>query len=993
MGKSVWLLSAALVTVATPAIGQTTPPTDPGNGAPAPADAQAQPAAPAQPDEIVITAQGRRQLLQNVPIAVTAIGGQEMQLSGASDIRQLNQLAPSLLVSSTSTEANGSARIRGIGTVGDNPGLESSVAVFVDGVYRSRSGIGLNEFGEIDHVEVLRGPQGTLFGRNASAGLIHVFSKKPAFDWNAYGEATIGNFDMRRLEAGITGPITDTVAFRLEGVWLKRDGFYHDDNNDTDVNNRNRYFIRGQLLFEPNSNLSARLIGDYTHRTEKCCGAIYVNNKINSKIGNLTEPASPPINNDPSGNNIINVLRDLGQDLSAFDDGWHRHISVSDGRSYKGTTTDGGVSLQVDNDFGFANLTSITAYRGYKSEQNGDFDYSTVDILYRKDSDPNYRKFRTFTQELRLQGKTFGDKLDWLVGGYYANEKLTLADSLRFGDDYGRFAACRLVSGSPLSGFYNPANTGCLTAGGRGAVANPLGPFGGAGASILAAIDRLDAMSDTGSTGDIYKQKSNNWALFTHNIFHVTSRFDVTVGLRYTHEKKNLNAAFHNDNLTCTQNQAAIGPFLANAGLAPTVGAIIGLSCQGNSTAELNGVTISDKRSEHKLTGTGVLSYKATDNLLLYASFSRGYKAGGFNLDRSALKSPIFPFASTPGGAQALVGALQFDPEVVDAFELGGKFTARGVTFNISAFRQDFKNFQLNTFDGTVFIVQNINGCESDLGGADRDQSKFSTAPNFNALAAATGACAKGDVGYGVRSQGVEIEASARVRPDLRLNAGFTYARTKYRGDLVGRDDGSPLNQALRMLPGQQISNAPKIVATGSASFTPRLGDSGLSALFYVDGRYSGGYNTGSDLFPQKRQEAFGLVNARVGLRGPDQRWSVEVWAQNLFDKNYQQVAFNSPFQEGAAGSPFTDPAYPGGRQIFSTFLAEPRTFGLTLRAQWSPPPKAPVAEPAPPPPPPPPPPPATQTCPDGSVILATDACSVPPPPPPPPPPAPERGN
>jgi outer membrane receptor protein involved in Fe transport len=985
MGKSVWLLSAALFTIATPAFGQTTAQPDPGNGAAPPAtDATVRaPYANPKPDEIVITAQGRRQLLQNVPIAVTAIGGQEMQLSGASDIRQLNQLAPSLLVSSTSTEANGSARIRGIGTVGDNPGLESSVAVFVDGVYRSRSGIGLNEFGEIDHVEVLRGPQGTLFGRNASAGLIHVFSKKPAFDWNAYGEATIGNYNMRRLEAGITGPIADTLAFRLEGVWLKRDGFYRDSNNDTDVNNRNRYFTRGQLLFEPNSNLSVRLIGDYTHRTEKCCGAIYVNNTINNRIGNLTQPADPPINNDPDGNNIINVLRDLGQDLSAFDDGWHRHISVSPGRSYKGTTTDGGVSMQVDNDFGFANLTSITALRGYKSEQNGDFDYSTVDILYRKDSDPNYRKFRTFSQELRLQGKTFGDKLDWLIGGYYANEKLTLADSLRFGDDYGRFATCRLVSGGALSGLYSPTSAGCLAA--RPAA------FGLASPAIYAAIDRLDAMSDAGSTGDIYKQKSNNWALFTHNIFHVTSRFDVTVGLRYTHEKKDLNAAFHNDNLACIQNQAAIGPFLANPGLAPVVGAIIGLSCQGNSTAELDGVTISDQRKEHKLTGTGVLSYKATDNLLLYGSFSRGYKAGGFNLDRSALKSPIVSFAAA-GGAQALVGALQFDPETVDAFELGGKFTARGVTFNVSLFRQDFKNFQLNTFDGTVFIVQNINGCDSDLGATDQDQSKFSTAPNFNPAAATSGACPSGDVGYGVRSQGVEIESSVRVRPDLRLNAGFTYARTKYRGDLVGRDDGSPLNQALRQLPGQQISNAPKVVVTGAASFTPRLGDSGLSALFYVDGRYSAGYNTGSDLFPQKRQEAFGLVNARVGLRGRDQRWSVEFWAQNLFNKNYQQVAFNSPFQEGAVGSPFTDPAYPGGRQIFSTFLAEPRTFGLTLRASWSPPPKA-VAEPAPPPPPPPPPPPATQTCPDGSVILATDACPAPPPPPPPPPPAPERGN
>ena len=158
--------------------------------------------------------------------------------------------------------------------------------------------------------------------------------------------------------------------------------------------------------------------------------------------------------------------------------------------------------------------------------------------------------------------------------------------------------------------------------------------------------------------------------------------------------------------------------------LAPTAGAIIGLSCQGNSTAELDGVEIEDDRKENKFTGTGVLSYKPNDDLLLYASYSRGYKAGGFNLDRSALKSPILPFGGE-AGAQALVGNLQFDPEINDAFELGAKYTTRGFTFNVSLFRQQFKNFQLNTFDGTVFIVQNINGCTGDLGGTDEDQSKF----------------------------------------------------------------------------------------------------------------------------------------------------------------------------------------------------------------------------------------------------------------------------
>jgi outer membrane receptor protein involved in Fe transport len=278
MRKSMWLLSAGVMALSTPAFaqdnqGQTADAATPATESPTEAAST-----DANEDVIVVTAQGRAQALQDVPIAVTAVNADAMQNSGATDIRALNQLAPSLLVSSTSTEANGSARIRGIGTVGDNPGLESSVAVFIDGVYRSRSGIGLNELGEIDRVEVLRGPQGTLFGRNASAGILHIFSKKPSFTFGGYGEATIGNYDYRRLAGGITGPISDDLAFRLEGVWVKRDGFYDDVNNDTDVNNRNRWFTRGQLLYEPSDQLSIRLICEYRWRKEKCCGAVYVDN-------------------------------------------------------------------------------------------------------------------------------------------------------------------------------------------------------------------------------------------------------------------------------------------------------------------------------------------------------------------------------------------------------------------------------------------------------------------------------------------------------------------------------------------------------------------------------------------------------------------------------------------------------------------------------------------------------------------------------------------
>ena len=375
-------------------------------------------------------------------------------------------------------------------------------------------------------------------------------------------------------------------------------------------------------------------------------------------------------------------------------------------------------------------------------------------------------------------------------------------------------------------------------------------------------------------------------------------------------------------------------PVLSNAGLAATAGGIIGLSCQGNSTAELNGVTINSQRKEDQFTGTGILSWKPIDDLLVYASFSRGYKAGGFNLDRSALKLPTFSFASQ-GGAQALVGALQFAPETVNSFEIGAKYGTGPFSLSVAAFRQDFKNFQLNTFNGTVFLVQNINGCDSSLAGGDRDQSKFTAATNYSAAAGTTGACPSGDVGYGVRAQGVELEASLIPVRDFRVTLGATFTDTGYRDQLVGNSSGAPLDQALRKLPGQTLSNSADIVTTASMAFTPPIGDSGLSALFYVDTRMTSDYNTGSDLFPQKAQDGFALVNARVGLRGKDERWAIEFWGQNVFNQQYAQVAFNSPFQEGAATAAFQDPQFPGGRQLFSQFLAEPRTYGVTVRGRF----------------------------------------------------------
>ena len=878
-------------------------------------------AAGSEPGEIIVTATRRAQALSDVPIAVSAVTAESLQNSGANDIRQLNQLAPSLLVSSTGSESNGSARVRGIGTVGDNPGLESSVAVFIDGVYRSRSGIGLNELGEIERIEVLRGPQGTLFGRNASAGLINIISKKPSFESEGYAEATYGNYDYLRLGAGVTGAITeDTLAYRLDGVYVKRDGFLKTSTGDR-LNDRDRYFVRGQLLFEPNDALEVRIIGDYTRRDEACCGAVYL-----STAETVDPVAGAPFTVTTQPNRIVSVLQSLGSKITqGQQDPFARVALVTPGRSYDNVTTDWGGSVQADWDLNLGTLTSITGYRYYKAGGASDTDYSDVDLLYRLDNGNNFRRFRTFSQELRLQGAAFDDRLDWLVGAYYSNEKLNVADNTTFGSQYGAFAACRLVAtANPTAVLRDPAQAGCLSPTGRavlsGAAPGTTPAFGALTPVVLAGLDRLSTVNNVGDIRSNYRQDSENWALFTHNIFEITDKLSLTLGARYTDESKSFSADFNNNNTICPVQQAALSPLLANpavasnATLAQFIGGIITLTCQGNSTSALNGLNLQDSFGDNEWTGTAVLSYKPTDDVLAYASYSKGYKAGGYNLDRSDLRSNQF---AAPTNANA--ANLRFGAEKVDAYEIGLKYSSRRFNLNVAAFRQEFKDFQLNTFNGSVYIVQNINACADDLNGADRDQS------------AATGACA-GKEKAGVVSQGVEIETAMFPAANLAVNVGYTYADTKYRKNLVGFNE--PLDPFLFLLPGSTMSNAPKHVVTTSLAWTPDIGSSGLSALFYVDSRLTSDYNTGSDLFPEKMQDGYMLVNGRIGVRGPDQRWSVELWAQNLFNVDYQQVAFAAPFQ-GAGSSAQTQAFGTTANQIFSSFLAEPRTYGVTVRTRF----------------------------------------------------------
>lgn len=900
MRKVNFLVSVAVLAMAAPAWAQETP---------KPADE----AGAEDPTEIVVTATKRSESLSNVPIAISAVSGETLQNTGATDIRAIGQVAPSLLVSGATSEVSFAARIRGVGTVGENPGLESSVGLFVDGVYRSRTGVGLSELGDIERVEVLRGPQGTLFGKNSTAGLINVVTKGPSRNFEAKGSASYGNYDYYRIDGSVTGPLTQTLSGKLDAVYINRDGFTKNLTPGLKASNdRDRYLIRGQLLFEPSSDLSVRLIGDYTHRNEICCAA-----PIQQPIRTITRPGG--VITIANNNAILDALNQLGANIQVGDP-FNRSVATTPGFNYLSRTRDYGFSGEVNYNLGGIKLTSITAYRDYKNRQGQDQDFTALDILHRTALD---REFKLFTEELRLQGKLFNDRIDWLIGGYASDERLSVRDNAQFGADADRALNCIVVARGLVGGTVDTTQPNCATA---GSTTFP-------GFQSLAAAFGVSPLAGTGVVNADFRQTSKTYAFFTHNVIQIVpDKISLTLGGRYTNERKSLAATLNNNNNLCgALRRQTTGNLAALNGLA-------GFACAINSDA-IN-VARTDpgaRRSDREFTGTAVLSYKPFKDLLLYGSYSRGFKAGGFNLDSTSFDAPCNPAAgsattqaactaaqnnpaNTRGNARAEASDLQFGAEKVDAYEVGLKYKRPGFSVNISGFLDYFYNFQLNTFNGINFEVANITSCKANLNGADTDNSS------------ATGACA-GKLRAGVLSKGVELESFYSPFEGLTLNLGFTYSDTKYRRNLTSTG-GSALSNVLFQLPGRQISNAPRYVATGGIGYAPKIGNTGLTGLLYLDARYQGDTNTGSDLDIEKTQNAFVIVNGRIGVNGPDKKWGVEVFAQNLFNKKYQQTAADGPFLGG--GTLRGTQAFGSTtNQLFIAFPAEPRTYGVTVRGKF----------------------------------------------------------
>lgn len=817
-----------------------------------PLAAQAQDTDTQTVDSIVVTAQKREQNLQDVPVVVTAVGAKLLQDTGVKDIKDLTILTPGLTVTSTTSEASTTARIRGVGTVGDNPGLESSVGIVIDGVYRPRNGVSFGDLGQMERIEVLKGPQGTLFGKSTSAGVINIVTKEPEFGFGAEAEATIGNFNAHALAASVTGPLfgTETLAARLYVAARERDG-YNDvvtgkgpSTRDQDAD-QGFYTVRGQLLFVPDDKATFKLIGDYTKRDENCCGAVQIRTGATAGILALV-----------NGGPVLATTADP-----------YARVAYSN-RGAPSSVEDKGVSLQgvIDTDFG--EITSISAIRNWRTDNGQDSDFTTADLAYRVKDGTNYAEFTTFSQELRLAGQT--DKLDWLVGAFLADERLDNRANFLYGNDYEQYMG-RLLSRSGA----NPAG-----------VAN----------FVALLLNRAPNTSFVGGQGlrDRYKQRATTVAGFTNNTWHVTDAFDITAGLRYSIDEKTVDTyqTTSDGGVACATALSPAGQLriatIVGAANAPTV---IGNLCLPWANPLFNGRGYKQNRTDKEWSGTLKASYRFSPEVFSYASYARGYKGGGFNLDRAQSSNGL------PTGGQGVVPVADtsFPAEFVDSYELGLKNTLfnRTVLFNITGFYQEFSDFQLNTFLGTSFAVRSIKEVTSK--GADLDFLWFTP----------------------VRG--------------LSVQSGLSYAKTKYGKQPITND---PAN-ALALLPGSRMSLAPEWSASGSLTYETPVSDT-LKARFNVGAKYSSDYNTGSDLFPPKTQKGYTLVNARVTLGTQDDKWTVELWGQNLFDEEYTQVGFNG-FLQGSSGLSATNATYvPANDTItYDAFLGAPRTYGMTLRAKF----------------------------------------------------------
>ncbi len=664
-------------------------------------------------EEVVVTATKRETTLQDVPVAVTVTDGETLQQAQIIDIGDLQSIVPSLRITQLQTSGNTNFVIRGFGNGANNPGIEPSVGVFIDGVYRSRSSGAISDLTNIERIEVLRGPQSTLFGKNASAGVISVITSKPSFEFGGGGELTVGNFNTLMGRVNVTGPINDKVAYSLSASGNQRKGYFDNLQTGNESNERERWSLRGQLLFEPTENSSWRVIADLDQIDEYCCG-----------VTNLQDG--------PTGD----VIRLIGGQVFSNDPfsraGYFNIDSVND-------IENSGISLQGDVDFDRFSLTTITSVRSQDKFEVADSDFTSADLI-------GYNlletELDTFTQEVRLTSNSDGN-VDWMIGAFYFDEEVKFANDLVFGQDFRAYADTLAMGG--ISGL-------------EAALMLPGGTFSAPGQG----------------TFDVSGQDDTALSIFGQVDWHINDRTTLTLGLNNTNNEKDAFVTSVSTDVFSAVNLVDVGfagLFSAlTGGQAPTPANFAAFPAQFTQAQALSTVPCSPttgplcnsalglqplqfippfvnfpnavesgNSDDSETTYTVRLAFEINDTVNMYASAATGFKSTSWNLSRDSR-----PFASdipalTAAGLNTpnlRAGTRFAGPEEATVYEIGLKAQFERGAVNLAVFDQSIEGFQSNIFTGTGFDLanageQSTTGLEIDTVFTPNDQWKFTFAGTF----------------------------------------------------------------------------------------------------------------------------------------------------------------------------------------------------------------------------------------------------------------------
>ena len=877
----------------------------------------------AELEEVIVTAQKRAESLQEVPVSLTAISGTKIEEAGLHSFAEMSAYVPNLAI--TENAVNTIISMRGIG-VGANQSFEQSVGVYVDGIHYGKSRQGRTALFDVQQVEVLRGPQGILFGKNTLAGAINITTATPDAD-EEFGGKISGSkesFGGTTLEGHLTGSIGDTIGLRLaykdrsndgefkntyagaltksmptvdESMWRASATWEPTDSTRVEVKHSESDNVRlGQnsitTVFDPVSNLGA------------ASGLMFgVVGMVRPEFAGIVASGNRTPYRDSQAIGGCALEANMGMSSAICDAGGERPEGTDT------ATSDTSLSFEMELDNGYT-LTAVAGRGRYEYQDGLDADWLPLEFIGRSD----ISEYDHTSQEFRLTSPTDG-RFSW-VGGVYLDQQDQEIDRTVVID--GTFGLPEMVmktilgGGNPALGLdtilaLNPAQVGGINATtpvpGTGLTLQGLYDATGCAVGAASCLDYTLKVGVEGSTKFQQAGRLSNWtqdtnsrAVFFQGTYDLTDSVAITAGARYTEEEKRSHAL-----MELTTNTTGLGVPNTNGVLAAIVdGFGLGVAHE-----------FDEDRSSTQFLPAANIEWTRSEDSMIYLSYSEGFKSGGFNSVDDQL--PAF----TDEGVQPTVPGpgFEYDDENADSIEIGGKHTLLdgGMTLNWALYDSTYENQQVSTFVGTGFVVTNaatteIQGLEVDLQWQATDQLRLgaSFALNDGKFGSYPGA------GCTVQQQAGLLGLARAAGREVLLSSdpvtSFDGCAASFRGD--GVQSGASVDRT-----GEKVGVDYNGTLTADYA-RPVMG--GLLWATSIDINFTDGFQMiGGSNDPSTYQDAYSKTNFRTGLKGDN--WAVMLYGKNVFDEKTASGAFNIPLASGAFAE-YTTPGSVWGATLNYSF-------------------------------------------------------------------------